>query len=233
MGKYNPDRAAVRIQDDVVIPADAFEPDGFGRWVRSPEFPESGRIDFLDGTIEVEMSPERLKSHGSLKTALVRSISNIVEGADIGQVFIDRTRLVSADGRLSCEPDIVFVSLEALISGRITLSEPSRDDPEDFLELVGAATLVVEIVSKSSVSKDTRRLPPLYAATGVEELWTVDGRGDSVQLQIQHLLDGIYRIASLDAAGFQESRSLNRWFRIRREPSRVPGIFRYLVDERP
>lgn len=232
MAKNDLLRAAVRLEDELVIPADAFEAPGFERWLRSAEFPATGRIDFLDGTIEVDMSPEKLQSHGTPKTTLVRFISNIVEAGELGQVFVDRTRLVSLDGVLSCEPDIVFVSMEALKSGRATYRGASPRAAEDFLEVVGAATLVVEIVSNSSVNKDTRRLPPLYAATGVEELWTVDARGAAVQLSVQHLEGGTYRVARADEDGYLSSRVLARRLRMRRESWELPGVYRYFVDER-
>ncbi len=39
-------------------------------------------------------------------------------------------------------------------------------DAGRYVELEGAPDLVVEIVSDSSVAKDTQRLPPRYAAAG-------------------------------------------------------------------
>jgi hypothetical protein len=51
-----------------------------------------------------------------------------------------------------------------------------RWKPGGFIEVEGAADLVVEILSDSSVGKDTRRLPEAYAKAGVGELWLVDAR---------------------------------------------------------
>ena len=42
----------------------------FRRWAASDEFPEKGRIDFIAGRIEVDMSPEDLFCHGTLKSEL-------------------------------------------------------------------------------------------------------------------------------------------------------------------
>ncbi len=46
-------RAAVRIEENVWIPADVGELESFRQWARSEDFPEPGRIDYLEGTIEV------------------------------------------------------------------------------------------------------------------------------------------------------------------------------------
>lgn len=231
MARVNTSRAAIRIAPRLEIPADALDPEGFRQWVHSPSFPECGRIDYLDGSIEVDMSPEKLQTHGTLKTCLVRYISNVVEAADLGQVFVDCTRLVSLEGHLSCEPDIIFVSLEALKDGRVQYRSGSRNAPDDFLEVVGAASLVVEVVSDSSVVKDTRRLPPLYAAAGVTELWIADARGEAVELAVHRLESGSYLRVELDRNGYQESAVLGRRIRLSRKPWHLPGTWRYLVDE--
>ena len=38
--------------------------------------------------------------------------------------------------------------------------------------------MVLEVVSDTSVEKDTVILPPLYHAAGVDEFWRVDARGE-------------------------------------------------------
>ena len=48
----------------------------------------------------------------------------------------------------------------------------------------GTPDLIVEIVSDSSVRKDTLRLPAAYHAAGVREFWLVDARKAEVQFQI-------------------------------------------------
>ncbi len=42
----------------------------FRQWLRADDFPERGRIDYIAGQIEVDMSPEDLYTHGSLKTEI-------------------------------------------------------------------------------------------------------------------------------------------------------------------
>jgi hypothetical protein len=56
------------------IPTDAFTFEGFERWAHSPDFPETGRIDFLAGDVEVDLSPEDLHTHGIVKVAIASAL---------------------------------------------------------------------------------------------------------------------------------------------------------------
>jgi Uma2 family endonuclease len=217
-------------EDHLVIPKEAHELSGFRKWAWSEDFPEQGRIDYLQGCIEVDMAPEKLHSHGRPKTVLSAFIERVVSDADLGEVYVDRTRLVSDPADLHCEPDVLYVSWESLEAGRVRYLPSSPGEP-DQLEVDGAADLVVEVVSNSSVGKDTKRLPPLYARAGVREFWLVDARGSELAFQIFHLQEGRYQPARADADGFQDSRVLGRRLRLRREPGRVQDTWRFFVDE--
>ena len=43
----------------------------FRAWASSDGFPERGRIDYIRGRVEVNMSPENVFFHGSVKTEVV------------------------------------------------------------------------------------------------------------------------------------------------------------------
>ena len=55
------------IEEQVEIPMDLRSLADFRRWALSDEFPERGRIDYVGGRIEVDMAPEDLFCHGTLK----------------------------------------------------------------------------------------------------------------------------------------------------------------------
>jgi len=222
---------SICIEDDVVIPDGVGKLATFRRWALSSEFPDRGRIDFLDGRIEVDMSPEELQSHGVLKSALHLYVAGVVAQQGSGQVFADRARLTSEPAQLSCEPDVLFVSWDALQTERVRYVSASRTDPDRLMEIEGAADLAVEVVSKGSVGKDTKRLPPLYASAGVRELWIADARGNEVKFEIFHLTGAEYRRAQTDKAGFQGSRVLGRKLRILREAGPVPKTWVFTVEE--
>lgn len=47
-------------------------------------------------------------------------------------------------------------------------------DPTDGIELVGTPDLVIEIVRRSSVRKDTIDLQELYQEAGIREYWLIN-----------------------------------------------------------
>jgi hypothetical protein len=44
--------------DEIDIPVESQTFDAFRRWSSSDSFPQCGRIDYIDGRIEVDMSPD-------------------------------------------------------------------------------------------------------------------------------------------------------------------------------
>jgi Uma2 family endonuclease len=68
-----------------------------------------------------------------------------------------------------------------LRTGRVRLIEGKE---EGYLELEGTADMVLEIVSPSSVEKDTETLFDLYWRAGIPEYWLVDARGESLEFNI-------------------------------------------------
>ena len=81
--------AKALLEETFCIPATATRDlEGFRRWARSDRFPERGRIDYLAGDLEVDMSPEDLYTHGTVKTeiATVLGFRTLPPDAD-GWVF--------------------------------------------------------------------------------------------------------------------------------------------------
>lgn len=220
---------AVIFEEGLRVPAEAHVLDRFRSWAFSPDFPESGRIDFLGGDVEVDTSPEDLHTHGRVKSAISRFLEEVVGDLDRGEVFIDSSRVSSREGDLSVEPDVVVVLWESLEAGRVRYVPAAGGKEGRFREIEGAPDLVVEIVSDSSVGKDTRRLPARYAAAGVPELWLVDARGDEVLFTVQALESGAYRRVAADPEGRVASRVAGLRLRLTRERTRL-GTWRYNVE---
>ena len=78
----------------------------------------------------------------------------------------------------------------------------------------GPPDLIVEIVSDSSVTKDTRRLPAAYFRAGVREFWLADARGDEPVFVIHSPGPDGFEPAVRDADGFQPSAVLGCRFRL-------------------
>jgi hypothetical protein len=72
--------AALAIFDKSIrVPADAHTLAGFRRWALSDVFPDRGRIAFLDGEIDIDMSPEEIRSHSDPKTELTYRLIDVIK----------------------------------------------------------------------------------------------------------------------------------------------------------
>lgn len=202
------------IEEQLEIPLDLHSLADFRRWATSADFPERGRIDYLAGRIEVDMSPEDLFCHGTLKGEVYTVINQLVKSKDLGYLFIDRARVSSVAADLSAEPDVVLVRYETLTSGRVRLIAKAGRKTDRYVELEGAPDLIVEIVSDSSVGKDTKRLPKKYFEAGVPEFWLADARREPLVFHIYQRGPSGYRAVRPDVDGFQRSAVLGCRFRL-------------------
>ncbi len=156
----------------------------FRRWALSPEFPDSCRIDFVQGRIEIDMSPEEIFSHGTPKVEILRVIANRLLENDFGMVLGDSTRVSSIEAGLSAEPDVVFVSHRRIQSGQVKITPAKKQRRNSGVELVGGVDMVAEILSRGSIKKDTLKLPKAYFDAGVTEFWLVDALGEDFRFQV-------------------------------------------------
>jgi Uma2 family endonuclease len=79
--------------------------------------------------------------------------------------------------------------------------------------------MTLEVVSRSSVAKDTDVLRQAYAAAGVREYWLVDARGEAPKFDVLRLGRGGY-VAVRKRAGWVRSDVFDRWFRLTRQDGR-------------
>jgi len=206
---------AVIFEEQLAVPAGVSDLKRFRRWTWAETFPERGRIDFLAGTVEVDLSPEDLYTHGVVKTTITARLYPLVVDSGRGSLFSDRTRVVSPAAGLSVEPDVVVVLWESLRQGRIREVPAGKAKEGRFIELEGAPDLIVEVLSDSSARKDRERLPRRYAAAGVPELWLADSRGAEVAFEIHTLSTaGAYERQPPDAEGWSYSPLLARRVRL-------------------
>jgi Uma2 family endonuclease len=207
----------------VTVPTSASTLHGFREWTSSDSFPEQGKITFLDGEIIVDMSPERIVSHGDVKCEVCLVVGNLVRSRRDGKLYLDRIRFVHAEAGISNEPEAFFVSWEALREKRIR-KVPTKDQA-DFIEFEGTPDWVLEIVSPSSVFKDTVQLRDRYNRAGVTEYWLIDARGKKVSFKILIHHPSGYRAAPVKA-GWQKSKIFGKQFRLSRIKDRLgdPGF---------
>lgn len=202
----------------------------FREWTLSDDFPETGRIDYINGRIDIDMSPEKFFAHGTLKTAFLRPLTDRIDLDDLGYLVMDQSRLAQPEIGLSVEPDFVFISYGAISSGRVTLTE-SKSDPDDYIEIVGSPELVGEVVSDSSVKKDTKELFVAYYEAGITEYWLADARRNRLDFTIYRRGESGYEVTPADADGFIPSEVLGHSYRLTRSKDRN-GMWKFRVEER-
>jgi Uma2 family endonuclease len=111
---------------------------------------------------------------------------------------------------LSTEPDILFASWETIRSGRLRWIEGK---PNSYLELEGTPDMALEVISRSSVRKDTEILRERYWKAGVPEYWLVDARGPTPRFEmLRHAETGYVAVEPQD--GWLFSAVFNRFFRL-------------------
>ena len=167
-----------REQDALLIPDSVRDLSSFRQWAKSDEFPSRGWYAHLNGQLWVDPSMEKA-AHNLLKSEFVVVLSPLVRAAREGRYFGDRMLLTNVDAGLSTEPDGMFISFAALKEGRATL-----ENGDDSLEVEGSPDMVLEVVSPTSVQKDTVVLRDLYWRAGIQEYWLADPRGDDLTFDI-------------------------------------------------
>ncbi len=111
---------------------------------------------------------------------------------------------------LSTIPDGVFVSHESVASGTVVRIGGATND---FMELLGTPDVVLEVVSASSVEKDTELLPELYWQAGIPEIWLADAR-DALAFDIFRRGPKGYAATRTQAGGWVKSAVFGRSFRL-------------------
>src|SRR5205807_1516797 len=95
-------------------------------------------------------------------------------------------------------------------AGRVHLVEGME---EGYLELEGTPDMVLEVVSTSSMRKDTVDLRRAYWAAGIQEYWLVDARKEPLTFEIlRHGAKG-YRAAQRQQ-GWLRSGVFGKTFRL-------------------
>lgn len=216
------------LNDVVAVPHDAQTLTGFRSWLASDSFPERGRISFLDGKLDIDMSPEDIDTHNQVKAEIGFRIYSLSRKLNLGIYFPDRSLLTNDQANLSTEPDSTFARWKTFTSGKL-LKLPLASGQTSVKELRGTPDWVLEIVSDGSVNKDRQLLRRLYFRAEIPEYWIVDARGEELAFEI--LIRGTkdYALADRDNGGWQLSGVFERLFRLNRERDQL-GYWEYTLQ---
>jgi Uma2 family endonuclease len=219
----------VVIGECVSIPAEVVDLVSFCRWATSDQYPERGQFSYLRGAIWVDLTMETVYRHNQVREAIGRILGQLIFDSKMGRFLPDGVLLRNSVADLATEPDGMFVSYKALRSGRVRRIE--REEP-DFLELEGSPEMVLEVVSKTSVRKDTEELRELYWRAGILEYWLVDARAVKPRFDILHHGRKGYTATRKQAAGWRRSNVFGHSFQLTQTTDPL-GDPLYLLNVRP
>ena len=231
--KSEPASGTLSFREDILfeMPGNVGTLEAFLNWATSDEFPDRGRIDFLGGRLYIDMSGAELHSHETLKAAVAEALIPIVRGQKLGKLFFDSTRNAHHDSESGVQPDFLVCTYDSIRAGRVRF--PATEQNSERCVLVeGSADLIVEIVSNSSVRKDTIELRHRYFAADVREYWILDARGSRLTIELLTRGKNNWLVAPPDADGYYRSEVLAKRVRIARvaDPVGLPD-YDVLIQE--
>jgi Uma2 family endonuclease len=165
----------------VSIPTWVVDLESFRRWADADDFPEDGRAWYLKGEVWIDMSKEQFFTHLAVKREFFYVLTGLVKAGDLGLFLPDGLLLSNATADISGKPDATFVAAESIQAKRVQLVEGWDGG---FVEMEGSPDMVLEVVSTSSVNKDTVVLRKGYWEAGIREYWLVDARQEPIRFDI-------------------------------------------------
>jgi Uma2 family endonuclease len=165
----------------LVLPAWVGDIDSFRHWTEMDDFPETGSIWWLRGEVWADMSKEQIFTHIGVKTEYTSVLHRLARQEQKGTVFSDGLLISNFAADISGNPDLTFIAYETLQSDRVRLIE---GDKEGYTEIQGSPDMVLEIVSRGSVQKDTVILRQAYWEADIPEYWLVDARQEAASFTI-------------------------------------------------
>ncbi len=197
------------LMEHVEIPPWVVKLDSFRCWMDSEDFPDRGRFDYIKGEVWVDMSKEQVFTHVLVKTRIAAVLSELVEANEWGLFLGDGILLSNVDADIAVNPDALFASTGAFVD-RVRILEGKK---EGYVELEGSPDMVLEVVSDSSIRKDTEQLRRDYWEAGIREYWLVDARKEPLAFDIlRHTPKGYRTTAKKD--GWIKSKVFGKSFRL-------------------
>src|SRR5262249_35254533 len=161
-----------------------------------------------------DMSKQQIFSHLGVKGEYNRVLANLARAEKGGRYFPDGLFLSNLRADIAVIPDGIFISAESLQQGRVRLIEGKH---EGYVELEGSPDMVLEVVSRASLHKDTVVLKKAYWEANIREYWLVDARQESLEFHIyRHTAKGYSNIRK-QAGGWVKSSVFGHSFRLTKE----------------
>lgn len=217
------------LDERVPVPANVTTHARFRQWLIEEWGDRPGRICYLAGDLYIDMSPDEIETHNKIKLETSTGIVMLNKRLKKGTFYADGTLITHRKARLSTVPDGAFVLWETLQLGLVKPKARKRH-PEEFTELIGSPDWIMEIVSRTSLKKDTQRLPRLYHKAGIGEYWLINALGEEIDFQILRWREAGYKRVPVKD-GWQRSPVFGCWFRLTRQEDRL-GYWEYTLEVR-
>jgi Uma2 family endonuclease len=219
---------AVVLAGHAVIPEWVVDHASFVRWALSDEYPRRGRFAFLGNQVWVDLDMEA-EDHSMLCLIIGGALAALAVSRSLGRFYGDRMVLSHEAIGLSTEPDGTFVSSAARRAGRVTVRGGRPEEGRGVI-VEGTPDMVLEVISPSSVTKDTVELLDLYWRAGIPEYWLVDPRGNEPQLTLYaHTPTGYQAVRPV--RGWRKSTVFGASFRIVQKTDDL-GLPAFLLETR-
>lgn len=187
--------------------------DAFLEWVESDDLPEKFKPWFLEGEVWVDMSKEQLDSHLDVKCEITSVLHLLVRADGSGRIYPDGVLFTNRRAEISGNPDMVYVTNRTIEAGQVR-RQPAKEG--GYIGLIGSPDMVLEVVSKSSVKKDTEILFEAYWEAGIGEYWLVDARSDAIAFDIYKRGPKGF-VATRKQTGWLKSAAFGKAFKLTRE----------------
>lgn len=131
------------------------------------EMPNDGkRYELVDG--EVYMSPSPNRKHQRAVGNIYLALANFVRRESRGEVYLAPFDVVFNERNVT-QPDLVFI-----LNERLSIITSAN--------VWGVPDLAVEVLSPGTAGYDRDTKLPLYARSGIPELWYVDPEAETVEV---------------------------------------------------
>ena len=132
---------------------------------------------------EKRMAPSPFGYHQKIVFNLAYEFRNFLEDKNLGEVFLSPLDVILEEGKFRLQPDLIYLKKENLHLLREWI--------------YGTPDLVIEVVSKGTLTRDSVEKKEIYENFGVIEFWLVFPEIES--FEVFTLVDGKYKLhASTD-----------------------------------
>jgi Uma2 family endonuclease len=206
------------------IPYDIQTLAGFRKWALSDDGPEKLPVMYLGGEVYIDMGKEEIRTHADVKTEVAVTLGLLNREVDFGKLYINGVLVTNVEADVSNNPDMLAVFWESLEKNLVRYVTKRNFD----VEIVGSPDWALEIVSRSSVTKDKRQLRKAYHRAGIREYWIIDARRDEISFVVLYWRKSGYAGAP-HHDGWVHSRVFQRDFRLTRKSDRR-GAWQYKLE---